>query len=415
MRKNNLPYRTIFLEEFAKSSWEHLQHIGYPNSNDEEWRFSNPNPWILSNKFNKIKKNNFPIEHDVNESIDNYLTIRICDNNISIPKRLPDGIEIFDMFQGMEKNILDGAIGSVSDYHNTAFSAENMALFNNGILIYVHKNFTLEKPLQIIHEISNNENMQLYPRIYLNMGINSNVEIYETQISNDNKQYYINSVIEVVMHENSNLNWTLLQNLNCNIGHLSSFDLGLEKNAELKYNFYDFGGGFIRRDINVNFYEPGASLDLNGLFVLSKKQHIDIFSKINHKFSECSSNQLVKGVLFDSSSGVFRGLAHVENKAKKTNANQANHNLLLSPNAKINSIPILEIHEDDVKCTHGSTTGQIDGEAIFYLQTRGINRNDAIRLIVRGFIDEIVNKIKNDNFKNYVKKILIEKMNGVIS
>ena len=138
MQKDNLPYRTIFLEEFAKSSWEYLQHIGYPNSNDEEWRFSNPNPWILSNKFNKIKKNNFPIEHDVNESIDNYLTIKICDNNISIPKRLPDGIEIFDMFQGMEKNILDGAIGSVSDYHNTAFSAENMALFNNGILIYVH-------------------------------------------------------------------------------------------------------------------------------------------------------------------------------------------------------------------------------------------------------------------------------------
>ena len=124
----------------------------------------------------------------------------------------------------------------------------------------------LKPDTKMIDEISNNENMQLYPRIYLNMGINSNVEIYETQISNDNKQYYINSVIEVVMHENSNLNWTLLQNLNCNIGHLSSFDLGLEKNAELKYNFYDFGGGFIRRDINVNFYEPGASLDLNGLF-----------------------------------------------------------------------------------------------------------------------------------------------------
>ena len=105
----------------------------------------------------------------------------------------------------------------------------------------------------------------------------------------------------------------------------------------------------------------------------------------------------------------------MENQAKKTNANQANHNLLLSPNAKINSIPILEIHEDDVKCTHGSTTGQIDEEAIFYLQTRGINRNDAIELIVRGFTDEILNKIKNDNFKNCVKNILIEKMNKAIS
>ncbi len=101
-------------------------------------------------------------------------------------------------------------------------------------------------------------------------------------------------------------------------------------------------------------------------------------------------------------------------KLKKTNAKQANHNLLLSPNAKINSIPILEIYEDDVQCAHGSTTGQIDEEAIFYLQSRGLNRNDAIELIVRGFTEEIINKINNANFKNMVKNIMIEKMNTVI-
>ena len=183
---------------------------------------------------------------------------------------MPDGIEIFDMFQGMEKNILDGAIGSVGDYHNTAFSAENMALFNNGILIYVHENFTLEKPLQIIHEISNNENMQSYPRIYLNMGVNSHAEICETEISNDDNQHYVNSVIEIVMHENSNLDWTLLQNLNFKIGHISSFNFALEKNSEINYNFYDYGGGFIRRNIDVNFFDPGSSLNVNGLFLLSK-------------------------------------------------------------------------------------------------------------------------------------------------
>ena len=409
-----MPYRTAFLQIQAKASWDHYNAIGYPSSKDEEWRFSNPNPWLLSNSIINDKKTILPINFSSYDIIDNAIPIIIYDNNISIPENLPDGIEIFDMHQAEEKKILNGSIGSVQDYHSSVFSAENMALFSNGILIYVHDGVKINKPIQIIHDISHNENSKFYPRIYLNMGVNSHAEIFETEISNDDNQHYVNSVVEVVMHENSNLDWALLQNLNFNIAHISSFNLALEKNAEIKYNFYDYGGGFIRRNIDVNFYDPGSSLNVNGLFLLSKKQHVDIFSKINHKSSECHSNQLVKGVLSDSASGVFRGLAHVENQAKKTNAKQANHNLLLSPNAKINSIPILEIYEDDVQCAHGSTTGQIDEEAIFYLQSRGLNRNDAIELIVRGFTEEIINKINNDNFKNMVKNIMIEKMNTVI-
>lgn len=409
-----MPYRTAFLQDQAKASWDHYNTIGYPNSKDEEWRFSNPNPWLLSNPIINDKKTILPINGSSYDIIDNAIPIIIYDNNISIPENLPDGIEIFDMHQAEEKKILNGSIGTVEDYHSSVFSAENMALFSNGILIYVHDNIKINHPIQIIHDISHKENSKLYPRIYLNMGVNSHAEICETEISNDDNQHYVNSVIEIVMHENSNLDWTLLQNLNFKTGHISSFNLALEKNSEINYNFYDYGGGFIRRNIDVNFFDPGSSLNVNGLFLLSKKQHVDIFSKINHKSLACYSNQLIKGVLSDSASGVFRGLAHVENQAKKTNAKQANHNLLLSPNAKINSIPILEIYEDDVQCAHGSTTGQIDEEAIFYLQSRGLNRNDAIELIVRGFTDEIINKINNDNFKNMVKNIMIEKMNNVI-
>ena len=412
MQVNKTPYRTIFLEEFAKSSWDYFQQIGYPNSKNEEWRFSNPNPWILPNKFDANKKDDSLINYTTNKNTDDSLLIKIYDDNILIPKELPIGVEILDVFQAIEKKMLDGSIGSVADYHNSAFSAENMALFNNGILIYIHKNVRLDKPLQIVYEINNN--VQLFPSFYLSIGENYSVEVLESEISGNDDKHYINSVFEVVAHNNSSINWTKFQNLNFNTAHISSFDLALEKNTRVNYNFYDFGAGFIRRDININFYEPGSTLDLNGLFSLSKKQHVDIFSKINHLAPECSSNQLVKGVLSDSSSGVFRGIANVKNQAKKTSANQLNHNLLLSPNAKINSIPILEIYEDDVQCSHGSTTGEIDQDAIYYLQTRGISRKDAIELIVKGFSDEVINKIQNNNFKNKIQNIILEKLNTFI-
>ena len=135
-----------------------------------------------------------------------------------------------------------------------------------------------------------------------------------------------------------------------------------------------------------------------------------IFSIINHKGSHCNSSQLVKGILSDNSTGVFRGLTHVKNGAEKTNAKQANHNLLLSSKARMNSIPQLEIYEDDVKCTHGSTTGQIDKNLIFYLRSRGIKYEDAIQLMLNGFANEIIDKIKNNRINTYVNNILQKKI-----
>jgi Fe-S cluster assembly protein SufD len=119
---------------------------------------------------------------------------------------------------------------------------------------------------------------------------------------------------------------------------------------------------------------------------------VDISTVVHHKGPHCNSRQLVKGILGDKSSGVFRGLANVYKKAEKTDAQQSNKNLLLSPKARMNSIPQLKIYEDDVKCTHGSTTGQIDEDSLFYLQSRGINRNNAVNLMVKGFANEVVEK-----------------------
>ena len=141
---------------------------------------------------------------------------------------------------------------------------------------------------------------------------------------------------------------------------------------------------------------------------------MDISTVVQHESPHCHSRQLVKGILGGKSSGVFRGLANVYKKAVKTDAQQSNKNLLLSPKARMNSIPQLEIYEDDVKCTHGSTTGQIDEDSLFYLQTRGINHKDAAKLMVRGFANEVVEKAGHSQLKDKIQTALAEKLEEVI-
>ena len=271
-------------------------------------------------------------------------------------------------------------------------------------------NIILDKPLQFIHIIKENAASRIYPRIFLNIGTTSEVNVLQSEIGKDNNSHFINGVVEVIVNENAQLVWNHIQNRNYKTGQVSSFNLGLEKNASAIYNLYDFGGGFIRRDVHVNLHDTGGNFEFNSLFVSDTKQHIDITSIINHEESHCTSKQLVKGILGGTSTGVFRGLAHVFHEASKTDANQMNHNLLLSPNARMNSIPKLEIYEGDVKCSHGSTTGKIDDEALFYLRSRGITLKESLNLMIKGFASEIVNKVNHPDIKSYIFKSLIRKL-----
>ncbi len=202
--------------------------------------------------------------------------------------------------------------------------------------------------------------------------------------------------------------------MNHNTGHISLFNISLKKDASAKYNSFEFGGGFVRNDIHTHFDAPNGDCEINSLFIPKGKQHIDISTMVHHKNPLCSSRQLVKGILGGNSTAVFRGLANVYKEAGKTDAQQNNKNLILSPSARVNSIPQLEIYEDDVKCSHGSTTGQIEEEALFYLQSRGINRIDAMGLMVRGFANEVVDKVENQDMNGYIQNSLIQKMEGMI-
>ena len=409
---NANPYRSSFMKEQAQEAWDYFSNTGYPSSKDENWRFSNPGSWLLQNIAPIVDKEDITREEFENFIIPDTIPILILNDSVTIPSTLPEGIQIIEMERA--ENGDHDSMGSVADYHSSSFTAENTALFQNGIIIYIEDNAVLEKSIQLIHAIKGNADSRIYPRVFVNVGKNSDAEILQTETGGDDHNHFVNSVTEIIVNENACLKWTLIQERNIHTGQVSSFNVALKNYAFASYNTFEFGGGFIRRDIHTHFQSTGGDFEINSLFVPTAKQHMDIFSMIHHKSAHCSSRQLVKGVLGGSSSGVFRGLAYVFDKAEKTDAQQTNHNLLLSTKAKINSIPQLEIYEDDVKCSHGSTTGQIDEEAIFYLRSRGISRMEAMELMVKGFANEVVDKVLHNKFKIQIQESLIIKMAEMI-
>jgi Fe-S cluster assembly protein SufD len=409
-----LSHRSTFLTKQAQEAWNYFNKSGYPSAKDENWRFSNPSPWLLKSLVPLTDKEDIKREEFGSYIISGTIPIIILNDSVSILNTLPEGVQIMDMEQADSEFLMDLPLGSIADIHTSSFSAENTALFQNGIIITISENTVLEKPIQLIYSIKRNKDSRIYPRIYVYVGSSSQIEILQTEVGDDDCQHLVNSVTEVFIQENSQLKWTLMQKWNVQTSQVSSFNIALEKNASASYNTFEFGGGFIRREIHSHLQSRGGDFAINSLFVPTAKQHIDIFSIVHHKGSHCSSRQLIKGVLGGSSSGVFRGLAHVYDKSKKTDAQQTNHNLLLSNKARMNSIPQLEIYEDDVKCSHGSTTGQIDEDAVFYLRSRGISRMDALELMVKGFANEVVDKVDHEQFKVSIQKALLRKMEGMM-
>jgi Fe-S cluster assembly protein SufD len=408
-----IPYRSTFLTQEAEDAWKYFQETGYPDSKNENWRFSNPTPW-LNLTGDIITNSNIEVEFS-SHIIPNSIPIFIINDKLILPQSIPDDIQIINFnTKYRDSKVGKDFFGKVKNYYYSPFVAENTALFQNFISINIVKDTKLDHPIHLIHLVKEKSRGRMFPRIHVNIGSGSEVEIWKTETGMDNNSHFINSVTEIILHENAHLKWINCQKLNHKTGNFSFFDISLKKDATAEYNSFEFGGGFIRSDIHTHFDSNGGDCEINSLFVSNGSQHVDISTLVHHKKPHCFSRQIIKGILGSYSTAVFRGLANVYKEAEKTNAQQNNDNLILSPNARVNSIPQLEINADDVKCSHGSTTGQIEEEALFYLQSRGINRTDAMGLMVRGFANEVVNKVENQDMKEYIQNSLIKKMEGMI-
>jgi Fe-S cluster assembly protein SufD len=388
------------VKDFRKDAFKNFLKIGYPTKRHENWRFTNLTSLVKTDyqfpnwELDKIDRNLIS-----NYTFDNSHRIvfvnGIFDANLSTINHISERIIIkntYDIFSDLKQ--------ASANNDTDPFILLNRAFASGGYYIEIDSNYIEDKPLHILNIISNEkDNIQQHHYNLIKVGKNSQVSIIEENVNTNQKELFKNTVYNIHVDENSILSHILLQQ-----NHTKSKDLKhifVEQQANSTYNtqMINIGGDLVRNDINVQIDGESCDTDISGLSLLSGNNHVDNYTIVSHNKPNSSSRQLFKYILDESSEGVFNGLVTVQPDAHKTDSQQTNKNILLSKNALMNSNPQLEIYADDVKCSHGSATGELDEDAIFYLRSRGIDSLAAKSLLIEGFAKEITDKIKIDSVK----------------
>ena len=382
--------------DIKKQSFEKFLVLGLPTNKWESWRHTNLSrlnnlkPGIMNSIKTSpkgYKKNNIP----VNNLIDIVFYNGVYRKDLS--SKLPPGVSISDSL-----NLL---LDDDHLYEGTPFSLLNSTFLKSGITINIDKNMVLDKPIRVIYNSTGNESEIIYPRVILNVNNSASCTFIEHHINNINNSFQ-NGVTQISMDENSNLNHIKIQKNSPNMIDISSLMVNQKK--ESNYNFFQYcdGSDLGRNNIHIIMSGNGSNCNLSGISLTKNIQQIDNNIIVEHKGKHTTSSQVFKSILDEKSSGVFNGKVIIQEGAVKTDAAQSNKNLILSKNAGMNSNPQMEIYNDDVKCAHGSSTGELDQETLFYMRSRGLDLIGAKSLLIRGFIADLIDNISHEKIKNYL-------------
>jgi Fe-S cluster assembly protein SufD len=287
----------------------------------------------------------------------------------------------------------------------------NTALFIDGLFVYIPKNIKSFK-LQLTNRFDAKIDTLINMRNLIIVEENAQFDLIQCDDSNQHKSHFTTVNTEVFVGDNAEMNWYKYQNINNVSAIISQHYYQVESNARLYTNFMELNGKLLRNEQFADIVGSHAKVDLLGLYLVDKQQQTDNVIFVSHSAAGSYSNQKFKGILDDTARGFFNGQILVKQQAQQTNAFQKNNNILLTDKARISSQPFLEIYADDVSCSHGSTTGQIDEEALFYIRQRGISKRDAQLLQLYAFVGEIIDAIKIPELIEPTKDLIKKRLNG---
>ena len=390
--ETQINYKKINLENFFKK--------GFPNKRQEDWKFSDLNQIIETN----IKNLNYISEIDNKDNIEQNPIKDFDHNKIFI---VNGQIVKSDLTHEDKNKIMISEDQSIEedDQKNSLLNLNNALVVKN-YKIYVSDNYLAKKPLIIYHNVLENIKSSLVSlRLDIDLGKNSSLKVINifNERSNNN---LINIRQKINISENSILEKFILdQNENNNIRYAHT-DINLQKNSHLELFILSKGSKFLKNDVICSLNDDHGSIALNGIINLNDTKHHEIKTVINHNEENCKSYQLIKTVLNDESKSVYQGKIYVNAKAQKTDGYQLSRALLLNQQTEFNAKPELEIYADDVKCSHGSTSGNLDENSIFYLMSRGLSLSQSKELLINGFLQEVAEKISDKQIQQLVKIIM---------
>ena len=407
-----------YVRDIRSDAIKSFEEKGFPTKKDEDWKYTSLNK-ILKENYTLFPKKDNEIEYrDIKKylvhNIDTYKIIFIDGKYSShLSETTHDGMDICLTSAALSKPkyrlVIENYFNKAAT--NDSLTSLNTAFSNEGAYIHIPKNKLVEKPIQIIHFATGNESASmLQPRNLIVVDENSYVQIIERHQSLTENPVLTNSVTEIFTNKRAIVDYYKVQNDKQSASLIDNSFIKQKQESVCSVHTFSFGGKLTRN--NLKFFQNGERINsiLKGITIIGDKQHVDHSTLVKHIEPNCESHQDYKGIFGDNAVGVFNGKVIVEKEAQKTNAFQANNNILLDDKATINTKPQLEIFADDVKCSHGCTIGQLDESALFYLRSRGIPKKEAKALLMYAFANNVLESVKISELKQRINTLIADKL-----
>jgi len=404
------------------AAFDRFQQIGFPTSREEDYKHSN-----VARLFDMdlgLNLRNIPIPVNPYDAfkcdvpnLSTHLYFLINDRYYDKPLAndpLPDGVYAGSLQRFSEEypDIFNTYYGQIADYADNGVVAYNTMFAQDGFVVYVPKNVTVEKPLQLINILRGGVDLNVNRRLLVIAEENAHVKLLVCDHAVDDVHFVVTQVTEVSAAAHAQVDVYELEENSSKVTRLNNLFSEQLEHSHVATSAITLHNGYTRNNYRFRILGEHAHVDAGGLAICDGSQHIDNFAFLDHAVPHCTSNELFKTVLDDRATGVFCGKILVEKDAQKTQAYQNNRNLLASTTAQMFSKPQLEIYADDVKCSHGLTTGQLDEEALFYMRARGIDKDEAKLLLMVAFTRDVVDLVRIDTLQERLAMLIEKRFRG---
>ena len=413
-----------WLQDLRGKGIARFEALGYPTTKNEDWHFTSVAP-IAERSFRLARRKG---------DLANSLGLRptdlerfgfgqpdwhrlvfingVFDESLSSFEEIDAGVRVGSLASAIESGdaAAERYLGKIAGFDQHAFSALNTAFIADGAFIELAQNAVVDQPIHLLF-ISGGEGVS-HPRNLIVAGRHSRSAVIESYVSLRDSTYFTNAVTEIAAGEGAHIDHYKLQREGATAFHVGTVQVRQERDSQLHSFSFAVGGALARTNVYTSLAGDAATCTLNGLYLTDGTQHIDNQTSIEHIAPNCPSHEVYKGVLDGRSHGVFNGKVYVHPEAQKTDGKQSNNNLLLSPSARVDTKPQLEIFADDVKCTHGATVGRLDEMAMFYLNSRGIGRETARTLLTYAFAADVLETIELEPLKKELEKMVLARFTG---
>jgi len=404
-----------WLWRLRQDAFARFCEVGFPTTHDEDWRFTNVSaiaqtPFRLTRN-RRVRMSQQELEPYRVPGVSCQLVFvngRFARELSSLGK-LPDGVKVSSLAGEISSNpgAIEPHFGRYIDIRRDAFCALNTAFGEDGAYVHIPRGTLVEEPIYLLFvSTANDAPAMSHPRNLMVAEEDSQATFVEDYVSRDGGAVFCNTVTELVAGDHTVLSHYMVEREHTEAFNISTLRIQQGRSTNVVSHSVLLGGALVRNNVHPVLAGEGGECLINGLFIGNGRQHLDNYMLVEHGSPRCSSRQFYNGILDGHAHGVFHGRIIVHKDAQKTDAKQTNRNLLLSDDAQIDTKPQLEIYADDVKCTHGATIGQIEGDALFYLRSRGIDEVSARKLLLFAFASECLDRMKQGPVRKHVEGLI---------